>query len=210
MVLSSVTSSFAIERDWRDSEPGIEVVELRYVCSRLGQAPDWTVGEDSRVLTPRGTGELLDRSCAIELPCGYGDDESFALHYYHLVIQHGHQHTLDPTVEEIVSRTVTFCDAEGCCAAVGLHWTVGNSGIANYTLMAAKEPSQLAAVAGEKRRASRLQSALPPKLFNGRVWGPRGATVRHVFHLLKPAEESGNPNAETWDVNGGAGWQLTL
>ena len=190
------TATFRLKKHWHYSEPGIDLVEIRYICAATGEQPDWTSGEESKVLVPRGDGELPCRSGAIELPCGLGGAPAYALHYYFLVIQHGRQRTLPVIGEEIVSREVAYRDEWGRCAAVGVQWSVGDTATPNYTLLVGEQ----------------CAPAPPgvPRTFKGCVWGPRGATVYHVFHLQPLMGPDASAGRELWHTNGGRMWQAVL
>jgi hypothetical protein len=196
-VNAQVRPCFLLKKDWRDAEPGIELVEIRYACAPSGKPPEWRRDEQSRVLVPQGDDPLPYRRCVIALPCGLGKARAYVLHYYFLAIQHGRQRTLPVIEEEIVSREVSCRDERGRYHSVGVQWSVGDAVAPNYTPLVA-EP--LASGAGH--------------LFRGQLWGPRGSTVYYVFHL-DPAREAALGAASCralprWKANHGRLWQKVL
>jgi len=207
-------STFALKKEWRDVEPGVDMVEIRYACAAGGEQPDWAAAEESRVLVPRGDDPLPCRGGAIELPRGLGGAPAYTLYYYFLVIQQGRQRTLPVVGEQIVSRELAYHDARGRYGAVAVQWSVGDTTTPNYTPLVGEPLTPSDALSLPRFRPSAPPEALPAaglsRVFKGCVWGPRGATVYHVFHLRPLAAPDGSADREFWDTNGGRLWQVVL
>jgi hypothetical protein len=207
---------FALRKTWFDPAPGIEMVQLHFAWTAPGQEPDWE-SADTRVLTPNATSPGL-RTAVIEVPRQVDGSREYLLHHFFYVVR-GTEWVSSPVfTEEIVTREVSFTDADGGWTHVGVAWGVspGDSRLAapNYTAAAMDGLAFEDAGAGAPPEPAPIYEfvrAQPlPHVFRGLVWGPRGADVRYAFHLVRAGSPRPEEDAEVWDDDGGAGWTITL
>jgi len=207
---------FGLRKAWVDPGPGIELVQLHHTWTLPGQDPDWEAG-DVRVLTPTGTAPGL-RTAVIEVPRQVDGAREFLLHHFFYVV-HGTEWRSSPVfTEEIVAREVTYEDRDGDWTHVGIGWGVPPDeavpAAPNYTAAAMdglsfEEPG--AGAPPEPAPIHEFVQAQPlPHVFRGLVWGPRGAELQYVVHLVRAGSPRPEEDGETWDDNGGSGWTLTL
>jgi len=206
---------FGLRKTWFDPAPGIEMVQLHFAWTPPGKEPDWD-GADSRVMTPHEASPRL-RTAVIEAPRQLDGSREYLLHHFFFVVR-GTEWVSSPVfTEEIVTREITYTDDDGRWTHVGLAWGVspGNAALAapNYTAAAMdgltfEDPG--AGAPAEPAPIHEFVQARPlPHVFRGLVWGPRGAEVGYVVHLLRTGAPDGN-DEEVWADDGGARWTLTL
>ncbi len=212
---------FMLWKDWVDMEKDVEMVELHYTWTPIGEEPDWDM-EEARVLpiiqeTPR-----IYRGVAIELPRWVKDSPNYSLHYFFFIIQGGRQFNTQTYTEEIASREVKYIDKEGNYTQAGLQWSVENWAAPNYSLMrleglpeeevAGPLVSRVEPGGGvEYQSVYELVRILPlPHIFRARVWGPRGATILHKFHLLRVGCPDPEDDMEVWDDNQGQSFRINI
>jgi hypothetical protein len=207
---------FALRRAFLDPFPGIEMVQLHYAWTGLGQEPDWEAAE-CRVLTPHDSSPGL-RTAVIEVPRQVDGSREYLLHHFFFVV-HGTESQTSPVfTEEIVVRELTYVDETGDWTHVGIGWGVspGSPDLAapNYTATAMDGlPFEDAAAdaPAEPAQIHEFVRAQPlPHVFRGLVWGPRGFQLRYVFHLVRAGSPRPEDDTELWADDGGSGWTLTL
>ncbi|MGY1617442.1 hypothetical protein ACI797_11950 [Geodermatophilus sp. SYSU D00691] len=206
---------FGLRKTWFDPAPGIEMVQLHFAWTRPGEEPDWEEA-DSRVMTPSETAPRL-RMAVIEAPRQLDGSREYLLHHFFFVVR-GTDWVSSPVfTEEIVAREVSHVDDDGRWTHVGIAWGVspGDPALAapNYTAAAMdglpfEDPG--AGAPAEPAPIHEFMQAQPlPHVFRGLVWGPRGAEVRYVVHLVRTGHPDGE-DEEVWADDGGRGWRLTL
>jgi hypothetical protein len=207
---------FGLRKTWFDPAPGIEMVQLHFAWTPPGVEPDWEAA-DSRVLTPHERSPRL-RTAVIETPRHLDGHREYLLHHFFYVVR-GTEWVSSPVfTEEIVAREVTRTDEDGRWTHVGIGWGVspGDPLLAapNYTAAAMDGLSFEDAGAGAPAEPAPIHEfvrAQPlPHVFRGLVWGPRGAELRYVVHLVCAGSPRPEEDTEMWDDNGGNGWTLTL
>jgi hypothetical protein len=213
---AAVQELVGLRRTWVDPEPGIDLVQIHYACTRAGVEPDWAAA-DTRVLTPTEGAPGL-RTAVIEVPRQLDGSTDYLLHHFFFVVQGARSHTSPVVTEEIVAREIRYEEPTGDWTHVGIAWGVSPGvpelAAPNYTAAAmdglvfensgAGAPSEPAPI-HEFVRAQPL-----PHVFRGLVWGPRGFEVRYVLHLVRAGSPRPEDDTEVWADDGGRGWTLTL
>jgi hypothetical protein len=205
-----------LRRTWVDPEPGIDMVQIHFVCTPLGAEPDW--GDvDTRVLTPSDAAPGL-RTAVIEVPRRLDGSTEYLLHHFFFVVRGAQSRTSPVFTEEIVAREISYEEPTGDWTHVGIAWGVSPGlpelAAPNYTVAALDgldfgDPA--AGAPAEPAPVHEFVRAQPlPHVFRGLVWGPRGFDVRYVVHLVRSGSPRPEDDTEVWDDNGGAGWTLTL
>ncbi|RFU21993.1 hypothetical protein [Geodermatophilus marinus] len=206
---------FGLRKTWWDPAPGIEMVQIHFAWTPPDGEPDWESAE-SRVMTPGELSRL--RTAVLEVPRELDGSREYLLHHFFYVVR-GTEWVSSPVfTEEVVTREVTWTDETGDWTHVGIGWGVspGAPGLAapNYTAAAMDGLTFEDAGAGAPPEPSPIHEfvrAQPlPHVFRGLVWGPRGADVRYVVHLVRAGSPRPEEDAEAWEDNGGAGWTITL
>jgi hypothetical protein len=207
---------FSLGKSWVDTEPGIEMVHVRYAWTAPGGQPDWDRGEEA-VLLPHGDVTGV-RSAVLEVPRFVDGSPSYALHHFFFVARRGGQTTTPTFVEDVLAREVIYSDGTGAFTSVGVSWRAVESeptlAVPNHTAArmdglafrseGADAPAEPAAI-WEFVHAQPL-----PHVFRGLVWGLRGSQVRYTFQLLRTGSPDPDDDGEQWADNGGDGWVVTL
>ncbi len=212
---------FQLTKVWIDTEPDINMVEVRYKCSPLGEPVQWTGDEEAEVMAVVPNTNPRVRQAVIEIPRYLNDRDSYQLHYRFLYVQGGRERFSPVFSEEIVSREVTYVDAEGRITEVRILWSVNGWSAPNWT-QAKLEGLSLQTLpdrAGHDREGEGLaddamyelvQTVPLPRRYTGRVWGPRGASVEYVYQLLRTGSPRPQDDFETWDNNQSQNYRLVL
>jgi hypothetical protein len=208
---------FGLRKTWFDPAPGIEMVQLHFAWTPPGEEPDWEAA-DSRVMTPHDASPRL-RTAVIEAPRQLDGRREYLLHHFFFVVR-GTEWVSSPVfTEEIVCREITFEDPTGEWTHVGIAWGVspGDPLLAapNYTAAAMDGLPFEDAGAGAPPEPAPIHEfvrAQPlPHVFRGLVWGPRGAELHYLFHLVRAGSpRPDDDDGEAWEDDGGSGWALTL
>jgi hypothetical protein len=207
---------FALRKSWLDTEPGIDMVQVRYAWTVPGGKPDWDKGEEA-VLQPQVDVPGL-RSAVLEVPRFVDGSPAYALHHFFFVVRRTGQTTTTILTEDVVAREVSYTDRTGTHTSVGAAWQAVESAptlaVPNYTAArmdglpfqpeGADAPVEPAAVY-EFVRAQPL-----PHVFRALVWGLRGSQVRYSFHLLRAGSPDPADDGEQWADDGGDGWVVPL
>jgi hypothetical protein len=209
---------FGLRKTWVDPVPGIEMVQVHYACSAVGQDPDWDDAE-SMVLMP-DAGPPGSRSAVIDVPRSLPGASEYALHHFFFVV-HGTERTTTPVVTEVVApHDVVYEDRDGTYTHVGLVWAVQSPGDVqdptNYTTASLDGLD----FAPDEDRAGGTDTAAPlfdfvrsrplPHVFRGQVFAPRGFGVEYLFHLVRSGSPDPAADVEVWDDNGGQRWRVDL
>ncbi|MBI3300748.1 MAG: hypothetical protein HYZ72_01520 [Deltaproteobacteria bacterium] len=212
---------FQLTKLWIDQEPGIEMVEIRYLWSPLGEPARWEGQEEEEVMSvvPNTTPQV--RQAVIEIPRYLNDKDSYQLHYRFVVVRWGREEFSPVFTEEIVAREVPYLDHEGRITEVRLLWGVNGWGAQNWT-QAKLEGLNLQTIptrAGHDREGEGIaddafyeliQTVPLPRRYIAKVWGPRGATVEYAYQLLRTNSPLPEDDVETWDNNQSQNYRLVL
>lgn len=206
---------FSLRKSWVDTEPGIEMVQIRYAWTPPGGQPDWDRGEEA-VLRPHDLPGL--RTAVLEVPRFVDGSATYALHHFFFVARRTGQTTTAIFTEDVVASEVSYRDDGGAATSVGVSWQAVEPeptlAVPNYTAArmdglafqpeGADAPAEPAAIY-EFVRASAL-----PHVFRALVWGVRGSQVRYSFQLLRAGSPNPDDDGERWADNGGDGWVVAL
>jgi hypothetical protein len=209
---------FGVRKTWVDPVPGIEMVQIHYTWSPVGQEPDWEQAE-SVVLVNGGDHPGL-RSAVIDVPRSVSGEAEYLLHHFFFVIR-GTDRSSSSVVSEVVTpHEAVYEDHGGSLTHVGIVWGVvphGAEGLTapNYTTASldgldfvSDEASSEMDTAAHMFEFVRSQPL--PHVFRGRMWGPRGCRVQYMFHLVTSGSPDPADDVERWDDNGGQSWRVDL
>jgi hypothetical protein len=207
---------FALRKSWVDTEPGIEIVQVRYAWTVPGGRPDWDLGEEA-VLQPRADVPGL-RSAVVEVPRFVAGSPAYALHHFFFVIRRTGQTTMGIFTEDVVAREVSYSDETGDYTSVGVAWqgveTAPMLEVPNYTaarMDGLAFQSEGADAPGEPAAIHEFVRAQPlPHVFRALVWGLRGSQVRYSFQLLRTGSPNPADDGDRWVAGDGDGWVVAL
>jgi hypothetical protein len=72
---------FQLTKVWTDQDPGIQMVEVRYTWSALGEPAKWDGMEETEVMLLVPNTNPKVRQAVIEPPRYFHDNDSFLLHH---------------------------------------------------------------------------------------------------------------------------------
>lgn len=212
---------FQLTKVWVDQEPGIEMVEIRYMWTLPGEPAKWTGEEEEEVLAIVPNTDPRVRQVVIEVPRYVGDQDSYLLHHQFVFVRDGREQFSPVFTEEIVAREVAYLDHEGRITEVRLLWGVNGWTAQNWT-QARLEGLHLQTIptrAGHDREGEGIaddamyeliQTVPLPRRYVAKVWGPRGATVEYVYQLLRTNSPLPEEDFVRWDNNHGQNYRLVL
>lgn len=208
---------FSLRKMWRDTEPGISMVQIQYAWTPSGEQPDWDSAAEAVLFRlPDGSGL---RSALLEIPRYVSGSPSFALHHFFFVIRGTARIATPAFTEDIVAREVVYEDAAGKYTSVGVAWEVvddssGLPPLSNYTIAAMDGLSFESAGADASLEPVAIYDfvrAQPlPHVFRALVWGVRGSQVRYEYNLQRSGSPDPADDTEEWTDNGGSGWRVEL
>ena len=212
---------FQLTKVWTDQEPGIEMVEVRYTWSPLGEPAKWEGEEEEEVMAAVPNTNPRVRQAVIEIPRYLNDQDAYHLHYRFVFVRDGREQFSPVFTEEIVAREIPYVDHEGRITEVRLLWGVNSWSAQNWT-QAKLEGLNLQptpTLAGHDREGEgiaddamyELIQTMPlPRRYVAKVWGPRGATVEYAYQLLRTDSPLSEDDFEVWDNNQGQNYRLVL
>lgn len=212
---------FQLTKTWADQEPGVEMVEIRYTWSGVGEAAQWNGQEESEVMSvvPNTTPRL--RQGVIEIPRYLDMNDTYQLHYRFVFVRGGREEFSPIFTEEIVAHEVPYIDTVGRITEVRLLWSVNGWTAQNWT-QAKLEGLNLTTNemrAGHDREGEgiaddamyELIRTVPlPRRYVAKVWGPRGAAVEYVYQLLRTDSPIPDDDFVTWDNNQTQNYRVVL
>ncbi|NOT53122.1 MAG: hypothetical protein HOP18_00815 [Deltaproteobacteria bacterium] len=212
---------FQLTKTWADQEPGVEMVEIRYTWSGVGEAARWNGQEESEVMSvvPNTTPRL--RQGVIEIPRYLDMNDTYQLHYRFVFVRGGREEFSPIFTEEIVAHEVPYIDTVGRITEVRLLWSVNGWTAQNWT-QAKLEGLNLTTNemrAGHDREGEgiaddamyELIRTVPlPRRYVAKVWGPRGAAVEYVYQLLRTDSPIPDDDFVTWDNNQTQNYRVVL
>lgn len=212
---------FQLTKIWVDQDPGIEMVEIRYLCAPLGEPARWEGQEESEVLTIVANTMPRVRQAVLEIPRYLNQKDSYQLHYRFVYVHGGREEFSPIFTEEIVAREVPYLDQEGKITEVRLLWGVNGWNAQNWTqakldgLHLQTDPTRPGHdIEGEgiadDAMYELVQTVPLPRRYIAKVWGPRGATVEYVYQLLRTNSPIPEDDFERWDNNNFQNYRLTL
>lgn len=212
---------FQLTKVWIDSEPGISMVEIRYLCSPLGEPARWEGQEDSEVLVTIPNTAPVVRQAVIEIPRYLDGKDTYQLHYRFVVVRNGREEFSPIFTEEIVSQEVPYIDNEGRITEVRLLWSVNGWNAPNWTQarleglnlrMIPNRPGHDIEGEGIADDAiyELIQTVPLPRRYVAKVWGPRGMLIEYVYQLLRTNSPLPEDDFERWDNNHTQNYRLTL
>jgi hypothetical protein len=209
-----VGPTFALAKEWLDPGPGIELVEVHYAWGPPDVPPDWE-GEERAVAVPTDPNRPDRRVATLELPRSVNGAPGYLLHYYFFVAANNSLVSTPVLTEEIAVREVTYEDPEGRYTHVGVLWSVAGSADLNYAV-ATLDGLPFSGEGGGAGGGTLapiydfVHAVPPPHTFRARVWGVRDQPITYAYHLVRFGSPNPAEDMETWENNGGRGWELTI
>jgi hypothetical protein len=212
---------FQLTKTWVDQEPGIEMVEIRYTWSALGEAAKWNGQEETEVMSVVSNTTPRLRQGVIEIPRYLDNKDSYQLHYRFVFVRGGREEFSPIFTEEIVAQEVPYIDTAGRITEVRLLWSVNGWTAQNWT-QAKLEGLNLTTNemrAGHDREGEgiaddaiyELIRTVPlPRRYVAKVWGPRGATVEYTYQLLRTNSPIPDDDFTAWDNNETQNYRVVL
>jgi hypothetical protein len=212
---------FQLTKVWIDQEPGIEMVEIRYLWSPLGVAAKWEGQEEEEVMTVVPNTSPQMRQGVIEIPRYLNGQDSYQLNYRFDFVRGGREQFSPIFTEEIVAREIPYVDTEGRITEVRLLWGVNGWTAQNWT-QAKLEGLKLQTIPtrpghdiegegiADDAMYELIQTVPLPRRYVAKVWGPRGATVEYVSQLLRTNSPIPEDDFERWDNGQGQNYRVVL
>jgi hypothetical protein len=212
---------FQLTKVWTDQDPGIQMVEVRYTWSALGEPAKWDGMEETEVMLLVPNTNPKVRQAVIEPPRYFHDNDSFLLHHRFMYVQDGRENISDAFTEEIVSREIEYLDQEGRITEVRLLWGVDSWNAPNWT-QAKLEGLNLQTLpdrAGHDREGEGItddaiyeliQTVPLPRRYVGKVWGPHSANVEYRYQLLRTNSPLPEDDFEIWITDDGQNFRASL
>jgi hypothetical protein len=207
---------------WVDPSDRVDSVEIRYIWSPLGTAPDFTGGRDEAEVmhVVLGTNPRI-RQAIIEIPRYLDGNDNYLLHYHFGGGGEHHEGFTQVYTEEIVSREVEYIDHDGSLTEVRVLWSVGGWAAPNWTRLRLEgltlqipedTPGHDREGEGMADEAiyELIQTVPLPRRFVGRVWGPRGAAVEYCYQLLRSSAPTEGDEFVHWDNNQNRNYPIVL
>jgi len=212
---------FQLTKTWVDQEPGIEMVEIRYTWSPLGEAAKWNGEEETEVLSVVPNTNPRVRQVVIEVPRYLENKDSYQLHYRFVFVRGGREEFSPIYTEEIVAQEVPYVDTAGRITEVRLLWSVNGWSAQNWTQarlaglnlqMIPTRPGHDIEGEGIADDAiyELIQTVPLPRRYVAKVWGPRGSSVEYVYQLLRTNSPIPDDDFESWDNNNTQNYRLSL
>ena len=82
---------FQLTKLWIDSEPGISMVEIRYLWSPLGEPARWEGQEETEVLAAIPHTTPMVRQAVIEIPRYLDGKDAYQLHSRFVIVRNGRE-----------------------------------------------------------------------------------------------------------------------
>jgi len=212
---------FQLTKTWTDQEPDIEMVEIRYLWSPLGESVRWEGQEETEVMAVVPNTDPRVRQAVIEIPRYLNDADTYQLHHRFVFVRGGREEFSPVFSEEIVAHEIPYVDNDGRITEVRLLWSVNGWNAANWT-QAKLEGLHLTtdeARAGHDREGEGIaddaiyeliQTVPLPRRYVAKVWGPRGATIGYAYQLLRTSSPMPDDDFESWDNNQTQNYRVTL
>jgi hypothetical protein len=212
---------FQLTKVWVDQEPGIEMVEIRYTWSRLGEAAKWEGEEEAEVMAVVPNTTPRARQAVIEIPRYLNGQDAYQLHHRFVFVRGGREEFSPVFAEEIVAREVPYVDSEGRITEVRLLWGVNGWSAQNWT-QARLEGLKLQTIStrpghdiegegiADDAIYELIQTVPLPRRYVSKVWGPRGASVEYAYQLLRTNSPIPEDDFERWDNDQGQNYRLAL
>jgi hypothetical protein len=212
---------FQLTKTWVDQEPGIEMVEIRFTWSALGETAKWNGQEETEVLSVVPNTNPRVRQVVIEIPRYLDNKDSYQLHYRFTFVRGGKEEFSPIYTEEIVAQEVPYVDTVGRITEVRLLWGVNGWNAQNWTQarlaglnlqMIPTRPGHDIEGEGIADDAfyELIQTVPLPRRYVAKVWGPRGATVEYVYQLLRTNSPIPEDDFTSWDNNETKNYRVTL
>ena len=203
---------FQLTKLWIDEEPGIEMVEIRYTWSPLGEPATWQGQEEAEVMAVVANTTPRIRQAILEIPRYVNDQESYQLHHRFVFVREGREQFSPIFTEEIVAREVPYIDPEGRITEMRILWGVNGWSAQNWTQakLAGLNLQTIPTRAGHDREGEGIaddaiyeliQTVPLPRRYVAKVWGPRGAAVEYVYQLLRTNSPLPEDDFAIWDNN---------
>ena len=212
---------FQLTKVWMDQDSGIQMVEIRYTWSLLGEPAKWDGREEAEVMMEIPNTDPKVRQAVIEIPRYLNDQDSYQLHHRFMFVKDGREQFTQIFSEEIVSKEIPYVDQQGRITEVRLLWGVNGWTAQNWTQakLAGLNLQTIPTRAGHDREGEGIaddaiyeliQTVPLPRRYNAKVWGPRGATVEYVYQLLRTNSPLPDDDFESWDNNQGQNYRAVL
>jgi hypothetical protein len=212
---------FQLTKVWIDREPGIGMVEIRYLWSPLGEPARWEGQEETEVMTAIANTNPQVRQAVLEIPRYINDKDSYQLHYRFVVVRNGKEEFSPIFTDEVVAREVAYVDTEGQITEVRLLWGVDGWTAPNWT-QARLEGLKLQMIPtrpgpdiegegiADDAIYELIQTVPLPRRYVAKVWGLRGATVEYVYQLLRTNSPLPEDDFERWENNQTQNYRVVL
>lgn len=207
----------ALRKTWRDTEPGISMVQIQYAWTPTGDDPDWDSAAETVLLRIPDAWGL--RTAVLEVPRFVSGSPNFTLHHFFFIIRGTDRIATQHYSEDIVAREVVYEDPDGDYTTVGVSWEQVEESpdlppLPNYTVAAMDGLSFTSSGADAPPEPASIYDfvrAQPlPHVFRALVWGVRGSQVRYTFHLQRAGSADPADDGDEWSDNGGSGWRVEL
>lgn len=200
--------SWYLPKEWNDQDEGIDAVLLHYTFTPTGWGPDWGTHHEWRPLGDHGNGH---RRKVITMPAevfdpNYGSwNEQYLFHYYFEVFAQSGRWSTELFTEEIACHHLEFIDEPGAITNICIYWAVTDWEAPVYSPMddhRFPSDSEYTSIRyyGYQDKARfhhakyhMLLELQRPLRWQGRMWGPRGATLVQQYHIgrMYPEHERG-------------------
>ena len=124
---------FQLTKTWTDQEPSVEMVEIRYLWSPLGESVRWEGQEETEVMAVVPNTNPRVRQAVIEIPRYLNDADTYQLHHRFVFVRGGREEFSPVFSEEIVVHEIPYVDSDGRITEVRLLWSVNGWNAANWT-----------------------------------------------------------------------------
>lgn len=211
---------FQLTKIWVDQDPGIEMVELRYLWAPLGEPAHWEGQEETEVMAVVPNTMPRVRQAVIEIPRYMNGKDAYQLHHRFVYVLGGREEFSPVYTEEIIAQEVPYLDQEGRITEVRLLWGVNGWAAQNWTqaklegLQLETTPTPGHDMEGEGIADDAIyeliQTVPLPRRYIAKVWGPRGATVEYVYQLLRTNSPLPEDDFARWDNNDLQNYRVVL
>lgn len=212
---------FQLNKVWTDQESGIEMVEIRFTWSPLGEPAKWEGQEEEEVMAVVPNTNPRVRQAVIEIPRYLNGQDSYQFHHRFMFVKDGREQFSPIFSEEIVAHEIPYVDTEGKITEVRVLWGVNGWTAQNWT-QAKLEGLKLQTIPtrpghdiegegiADDAMYELIQTVPLPRRYVAKVWGPRGATVEYTYQLLRTNSPIPEDDFERWENNQGQNYRLPL
>ena len=188
---------FQLTKVWIDEEPGIDMVEIRYLWSPLGEPARWEGQEETEVMAVAPNTTPRVRQAIIEIPRYLAGKDSYHLHHRFVFVRNGREEFSPVFTEDIVAQEVPYVDDAGRITEVRLLWSVNGWNAPNWTQAKLEGLNLLTEEtrAGHDREGEGIaddaiyeliQTVPLPRRYIGKVWGREELQLTMCVNCCEP------------------------